>query len=128
MQVQRGRRSRASLATLPVNVRAERPAPPRELSDAEKELWQRIVRSRRPGWFSGSEAILRSYVLSTVHCQQLEAQLRAMTPGATGPYERLARLHRQAVTQCASLARGLRLMVSSRVDQHVRHDGDAPLC
>jgi hypothetical protein len=127
MQIQRGRPSFASRVTVPINARAERPEPPRELTDSEKELWRHLVRSRRPRWFDGSEALLQSYVISTIHCQALEARLRQATPSADAPYERLARLHCQAVKQCASLARTLRLTVSSRVDRNLRHDGDEPL-
>src|SRR5262249_31887936 len=127
MQIQRGRPSLASKMTVPISVRAERPPPPAELSAAERELWQHLVLSRRPGWFAGSESLLQSFVTATIHCQAIEAELRKMVPRADGPYERLARLHRQAISQCTALARALRLTVNSRLDRNLRHDGDVPL-
>jgi hypothetical protein len=105
----------------------ERLEPPQELNAAERELWERVVFSRRPQWFAGSESLLQSYVTLTVHCQEIEKQLRMTKPRADGSYERLARLHRQTVTQCTSLARSLRLTVQSRLDKTIRADGDEPL-
>jgi hypothetical protein len=128
MQIQRGHKSIASQSPLPtINVRAERLAPPPELSGPEKDLWLHLVHSRRPQWFVGSEALLRSYVISTVHCQRIEDELRKTVPSATGPYERLARLHRQTVSQCASLARSLRLTVNQKIDASQRATGDLPV-
>jgi len=39
--------------------------------------------ARRPGWFTGAEAILESNVLTTLQVQGLEAALRKAKPRAT---------------------------------------------
>jgi hypothetical protein len=62
----RGRVSAAALAVAPpedVDVRRGRPPPPERLSEAERALWERLVLSRRPGWFdAGAASLLESFV------------------------------------------------------------------
>ena len=75
----RGRVSGAALTIVPaaeLDVRVGRPPAPERLSDDERALWEKLTFSRRPGWFSGSESILESFVMTTLHCQRLEAALR----------------------------------------------------
>src|SRR5262249_46119147 len=79
LPAQAGRVSGAALTVVPaaeLDVRVGRPPAPERLSDEERELWQRLTFSRRPGWFSGAEAILESYVTTVSQVQRLEAALR----------------------------------------------------
>src|SRR5215469_1320446 len=107
----RGRVSAAALTVVPageIDVRLGRPPAPERLSAEERELWEKLTFSRRPGWFSGAESLLESYVMMAIHCQRLEAALRKVKPGTGERYQRLARVHRQSVALAASLATRLR--------------------
>ena len=73
--------------------------------------------SRRPGWFSGADAILESYVTTVLQVQVIEAALRKTKPGTGERYHKLARLHRQSVALAATLATRLRLTPSSKLDK-----------
>ena len=93
----RGRVSAAALTVVPageIDVRLGRPPASERLSDEERELWERLTFSRRPGWFSGAESLLESYVTAAIYCRRLEATLRKAKPGTSDRYQRLARLHR----------------------------------
>ena len=87
-----------------IDVRLGRPPAPERLSDEERALWEKLTFSRRPGWFSGAESLLESYVTTAIHCQRLEAALRKAKPSTSDRYQRLARMHRQSVALAASLA------------------------
>jgi hypothetical protein len=126
----RGRISGAALAVVPpgeIDVRLGRPAPPEEFSQAEKDLWQRLVESRRPQWFTGAETVLASFVTTTIQCQQIEAQLRKTKASTGAHYQRLARLHRQSVALAATLATRLRLTPHSKLDKNQPTDGELPV-
>ena len=83
----RGRVGAAALTVVPtdeIDVRLGRPpAPERRLSDEERALWEKLTFSRRPGWFSGAESILESYVVTVSQVQRLEAALRKAKPGTS---------------------------------------------
>jgi len=70
---------------------------------------------------------LESFVMTTLHCQRLEAALRKVKPGTGGRYQRLARMHRQSVSLCATLATRLRLTPSSKLDKRTPTDGELPV-
>jgi hypothetical protein len=126
----RGRVGAAALTVVPageIDVRLGRPPAPERLSDEERDLWERLTFSRRPQWFSGSEALLESYVTTVSQVQRLEAALRKAKPGTSDRYQRLARLHRQSVTLAASLATRLRLTPSSKLDKSQPTDGELPV-
>src|SRR5262245_61258731 len=126
----RGRVSGAALAVVPageVDVRRGRPPAPERLSDEERALWERLTFSRRPGWFSGAESLLESFVTTTLHCQRLEAALRKAKPGTSERYQRLARTHRQAVALAATLATRLRITLHAKLDKSQPTDGDMPV-
>jgi hypothetical protein len=126
----RGRVSGAALTVVPtaeLDVRVGRPPAPERLSDEERELWGKLTFSRRPGWFSGAEAILESYVTTVSQVQRLEAALRKAKPGAGERYQRLARVHRQSVALAATLASRLRLTPSTKLDKRTPTDGDMPV-
>ena len=126
----RGRVSGAALAVVPateLDVRVGRPPAPERLSAAERELWEKLTFARRPGWFSGAEGILESYVVTTLHCQRLAAALRKAKPGTSERYQKLARLHRQLTTLAATLATRLRLTPSAKLDKRTPTDGEMPV-
>jgi hypothetical protein len=104
-----------------------RPPPPERLSAEEAALWEQIVASRHPGWFSGGEAILETYFLTVLQVRQIEAALRRTKVGTDGRYQKLARLHRQSVAQSSLLAVRLRLTPGARIAWTQPASGDVPL-
>src|SRR5262249_13009682 len=127
----RGRVSAAALTVIPgtdeVDVRRGRPPAPTRLSEQERELWARLIFSRRPGWFSGAEEILESYVVMLVQVQQIEVALRKTKAGTSERYQQLARTHRQLVQLAAMLATRLRLTPHSKLHKAQPTDGDLPV-
>jgi hypothetical protein len=126
----RGRISGAALTVVPadeVDVRRGRPSAPERLSEAERALWDKLTFSRRPGWFSGAETGLESFVTTAIACQQIEADLRKAKPVAGARYQRLARLHRHTVALAVTLASRLRLTPSSKLDKSQPQDGGLPV-
>jgi hypothetical protein len=126
----RGRISGAALAVVhadEVDVRCGRPPAPERLSEAERALWERLTFSRRPGWFSGAETLLESYVTTTIECQHIEADLRKTKPVTGARYQKLARLHRHTVALAITLGSRLRLTPSSKIDKTQPQDGDLPV-
>jgi hypothetical protein len=126
----RGRVSGAALAVVPageLDVRVGRPPAPERLSAEERELWEKLTFSRRPGWFSGAEGILESYVTTTLHCRRLAAALRKAKPGTSERYQKLTRLHRQLTALAATLATRLRLTPSAKLDKRTPTDGELPV-
>lgn len=109
-----------------IDVRREGPSPPEGLSEAEKRLWQRLVESRRPQWFSGALELLARYCVTISEAERIEAELRNAAPGSDR-HSRVARLHRQAVTLAATLATKLRLVPSTRLDKRTPQDGGLPV-
>jgi hypothetical protein len=126
----RGRVGAAALSVVPavdLDVRVGRPPAPEALSETERALWEKLALSRRPGWFSGAEAILESYVMTISQVQGLEASLRKAKPGTGTRYQKLARMHRQAVALAAMLATRLRLTPHSKLDKNQPTDGNMPV-
>jgi hypothetical protein len=112
---------------VPVDCRIGRPVPPPELSDRERELWEKLGLSRRPNWFSGSEQILAAYVTVALACEDLQAKLRKTKAGMSERYLKLLRAHRLQATFAAALATKLRLVPLSKTDKHLPNDGYRPL-
>src|SRR5262249_665740 len=110
-----------------IDVRVGRPPAPERLSAEERELWGKLTFARRPGWFSGAEGILESYVVTRLHCQRLEAALRKAKPGTSERYQRLTGLYRQLTALAATLATRLRLTPSSKLDKSQPTDGELPV-
>jgi len=126
----RGRVGAAALTVVPaaeIDVRVGRPPASERLSAEERALWEKLAFSRRPGWFSGAESLLESFVTTTLHCQRLETALRKVKPGTSERYQKLARLHRQSTALAASLATRLRLRPSSKLDKRTPTDGELPV-
>jgi hypothetical protein len=90
----RGRVSSAALTVVPadgeIDVRRGRPSAPERLSEKERILWDKLTLSRRPGWFSGAEELLESYVTTISQVQQVESALRKAKPGTSERYTKLA--------------------------------------
>src|SRR5215471_18193948 len=114
----RGRVGAAALTVVPaaeIDVRVGRPPAPERLSAEERARWEKLTFSRRPGWFSGAESILESYVVTVSQVQGLEAALRKAKPGTSERYQKLARPHRQSTALAATLATRLRLTPHSKL-------------
>jgi len=124
----RGRVSAAALTVIPgndeVDVRRGRPPAPERLSAQERTLWEKLALSRRPGWFSGAEELLESYVTTITQVQQIEVALRKLKAGTSERYQKLARMHRQVTALATTLAVRLRLTPSSKLDKRTPTDGE----
>jgi hypothetical protein len=120
-----GRISAAALAVAPpdeIDVRRGRPPPPERLS----ALWERLVFSRRPGWFdAGAASLLERFCVTMIQCQEIEAALHR-TAVADPQYPKLAKLHRLSAALAATLATRLRLTPHSRIDKNRPQNGDLP--
>jgi hypothetical protein len=127
----RGRASAAALNVVPaageVDVRAGRPPAPERLSAEGRVLWDKLVSARRPGWFSGAEEILESYVVLTLQVQEIEIALRKVKVGTNERYMKLTRQHRQLVQLAAMLGTRLRLTPHSKLHKSQPTDGDLPV-
>jgi hypothetical protein len=82
--------------------------------------------TRRPGWFSGAEAILESYVTTITLLQQIEAALRNAQLG-TGTHFKLLYSRRHSVMLASLLATKLRLTPCTRLDKNQSQDADLPV-
>jgi hypothetical protein len=126
----RGRISGAALAVMPmgeIDARRGRPPAPERLSDDERELWDKLTYSRRPGWFAGAENVLETYVVTVSQMQALEEALRKATPGINARYMKLSRIHRQTAGLASLLATRLRLTPGSKLDTRTPTDGELPV-
>ena len=65
--------------------------------------------------------------MTVTQVQMIEAALRKAKPGMSERYQKLLRMHRQAVAVTASLATKLKLVPSSRLDRRTPQDGDLPV-
>jgi hypothetical protein len=126
----RGRISGGALSVVPgpkIDVRLGRPPAPERLTAEERKLWDKLTHSRRPGWFSGGENILETYVVTVSQVQRLEVALRKAPSGTGERYLKLLRAHRQAAALASLLATRLRLTPGSKLDTRTPTDGDLPL-
>lgn len=99
-----------------------RPPPPERRPPAEQGLWQRLVESRQPPWFSGSLEILEAHT----QLRQLGKALREADPA--GPrYAKLARAHRLTAAVAVNLAVKPRLTPSSKLDPRTPQEGELPV-
>jgi hypothetical protein len=114
---QRGRRSAASLAAVPIDARARRPERPERLTAAEKAIWREITEKVRGGWFYSSEHLLEAYVCTLGQWQQLQGCLQQVEPGSER-YIELMRLQLSVTTLAGNLATKLRLTPRSTVDRY----------
>jgi hypothetical protein len=104
---QRGRKSRASLAVVPV-AEDERPQPPARLSAAERRVWRDTVDRLPPHWFRGSEPVLENYCVAADLARFLAEQVKAAAPGDKR-FADLVKLLRAEAALVARLAGTLRL-------------------
>ena len=70
---------------------------------------------------------LRPKLTTASQVRRLEAALRKAKPGPGDRYQRLAQMHRQSVSLCATLATRLRLTPSSKLDKRTPTDGELPV-
>jgi hypothetical protein len=106
---QRGRKSSANLAVIPVNGDPPRLEAPSSLTNDERSLFTEIVAACAPTHFVASDVpILISFVQATLLSRQAVTKA-AKDAGALALWEKATRLQ-------ATLATRLRLAPSSRVD------------
>jgi hypothetical protein len=122
-----GRPSQASQTASLIAIDCRnRPPPPERLDAEERELWERIVFSRRPRWFVGCETILETFTVEAITCRRIEMAMRKLRPGGKR-YSELAKLRHNSARLCASLSVKLKLLPSTVVQRNVSADGDRPL-
>lgn len=78
---QRGRKSSASLAVVPIDANQQRPEPPARLSAEEKTIWREVTAAVRSDWFWSSEFLLEIYVRAIAFECWLAAQIKVIDPG-----------------------------------------------
>ena len=114
----RGRKSAASLAVIPVDVRMRRPKPPSRLTPEERRVWKETTETVKPGWFSGSEGLLETFCRSVVIERRLATWLDQITDPFDDRFSDLLRMHRSEAMLVANLATKLRLTVRSTKDRY----------
>jgi hypothetical protein len=112
--VQRGQKSAAQLAVVPsVSGLPDLPASPAYLPEEQREIWNQVVNSLKPGWF-GPETfpVLEAYVNHCANARMLGRRIAKAVEG--GPrtvdeVDRLLSLQRQQSDIIKRLATALRL-------------------
>jgi hypothetical protein len=90
-------------------MRGGRPAPPPELSEREKEIWNDCVAARPVGYF-GPEThdLLRAWCMHAISSQDIAAELRKRAT------DKLLKMFRQETMALCTLASKLRLCKQGR--------------
>jgi hypothetical protein len=104
---QRGRKSEASLAVVPV-AEDQRPRPSGRLSVAEKRIWRDTAEKFPPHWFRGAEPVLEAYCGAVEMTRFLAAQIKAVAP-EDKRFNELVKLQRAQAALVCRLAGSLRL-------------------
>ncbi len=112
---QRGRKSAASLQTVPVQHTRQAPPPPEELTEVAAKLWNDVVKSQPVDYFRPSDLpLLQAYCTSHDRKNQMDimiAEQGVMFDGVAHPGLKVSR---DEAGLLASLAVKLRLCQSSR--------------
>ena len=58
---QRGRKSTAQLAVVPIKCEAQRPPPPADLTQDQAKIWRDVVATTPAGWFREGDVLLGLY-------------------------------------------------------------------
>lgn len=90
-------------------------APPAELNDAERKVWNVIVRSRPPAWFTIDQVdLIKQYVLCVVQADDVTKLLRKVDPIKQGiAYVRLTNVRTKLIYNMGALSKALRIAPSS---------------
>jgi hypothetical protein len=98
----------------------ERPAPPKGMPKAQSDIWDAVVRSMRPRWFSPeTHEQLSRYCYAMAECARLELELACLQISAP-EYERISKLLAASAARALSYARALRITpVSNRENKNI---------
>jgi hypothetical protein len=120
---QRGRKSAAALAVIPLGQR-QRPGPPKELTPSQAETWRSIVAGLPPEWFEKVPELLVAYCrhveTANVIAREIDAFDKSALTTATGiqRFNRLLSMGARESAVIAHLATKLRLTPQSRYTPH----------
>jgi hypothetical protein len=114
---QRGRKSFASLAILPIGE-VPRPSAPRRLTAEERRVWRDVVHRFRPDHFVGCEPVLECYCEAVGLGRWLTEQIKASDPGDHKRLAVLVRLQKTQAMLIGNLAGKLRISPQSRWDRY----------
>jgi len=132
----RGRKSAAELSVIcgtgPLIPGGEhdKPSPPPELSDEEREIWTTTVEAMRPGWFTPETLpLLRRYCMHAMLAQQIGRAIDVSDlENDVGRFDRLTAMHVRQTKAMLSCATKLRLTHQSSTNHKARkHDPAAGL-
>lgn len=90
-------------------------------------MGEKLTFARRPGWFSGAEALRESYVTTVLQIRKIKAALRKAKPGVGHRYQKLTRTRRAAVALAVTLATRPRFPPHSKLDKRTPTDGELPV-
>src|SRR5690606_24491931 len=120
IEMKRGRKAAAELAIAPVVTITPRPAAPDHLTDAEAEVWERIVRSMAPDYFKPHDFdqlanLARHVVTARLVSEWAEKVLSGEREGDVEDVERLLRMRAKETASANALARSLRITKQAMV-------------
>ncbi len=117
-----GRKSAASLASVPVPLATRRPPPPERLLEPEATIWREVVGAMPADWFTReSFPVLAAFCRHTARADMLASLLANFTPDwikVEGGLQRLDKLLAMAAretTTATACARALRLTQQARI-------------
>lgn len=113
---QRGRKSAASLAVVPVAVGAPRALPPATLTPAQRCVWLETVNAKPSEWFGPEHVpVLEAYCRHVVTARGLAQQIEDFDPewlkddDGLRRYDRLLSMHVRETGRVNEFARAMRL-------------------
>ena len=114
---QRGRRSSASLAIVPIG-QPQRPEPPKHLGKEAAAVWCETVGALRPDWFGReTHPILEAYCRHVVLARVIAKAIPTEIGEDVSAFDRLTAMHARESQAIASLATRMRLTHQSSFDR-----------
>jgi hypothetical protein len=117
------------MSVVPISPAAHRPAPPANLTPAQKKVWKAIVNSTPVGWFVGAqEDLLTAYVRHVVSGDLLSTMIDEEVLDSTDMtslrrYSRLLGMRQRETAAATALATKMRLTQQAKM--HPRSAGRA---
>ena len=124
----RGRKSTASLSVVTIDVNAQRPDPPSELTATQAKVWRETVETTPAGWFRAGDHLLTAYCRHVVSAGFLAGLIDKCRPDigdkdGLGRLGRLLAMRARETAAISSLATRMRLTKQARA--HSRSAGRA---
>ena len=117
-----GRKSAASLASVPVPLASRRPPPPERLLEAEAIVWRDVVGAMPADWFTReSYPVLTAFCRHTARADMLAGLLADFTSewikveGGLQRLDKLLAMAARETTTATACARALRLTQQARI-------------